>query len=195
MRLKMGLFRKNFTLVEMIVVSVIFGIISIATTILLISAQRSWNRQIAQIKMLESDAWGLDRLTMELRGCRQATVGNGRGGNGVNFDIDTGVDNIMDTEVWYWSLLSGCPSGNGNNLFYRGANAPLSANANYCPSAANTSPMGGLLSSATFDNSAGGGVIAVTINNYGHYSNDKFVVSNSADDLNFSLRTKIRARN
>ena len=191
----MRLSLKSFTMVEMIISVVIFGMILITTTTLLISAQRSWNRQIPKIKMLEGDAWDMQRLTMELRSGRQATFSKGRSGNGVNFDIDTNGDNIMDTTVWYWSPLSGCPSGNGNNMLYRGTGA-ISTNANFCGfTAANTNPAGGSFSSAAFDNSVPDGTILVTMNSYGHYSNDRFIPSNSADDLNFSLRTKIRPRN
>ena len=194
---KTCLLLKSFTLVEVVTASAIFGIICIATTMLLISAQKSWNRQIAQIKMIEADAWGLQRLTAEMRGSRQATVGNGRGSNnmnGVDFDIDTNGDNVMDATVWYWSQLPGCASGNGGNTFYRGM-AAINTNSNFCPAASNTNPAGGLFSSATFNGSAGGGLIAVTINSNGHYRNDNFIVSNSVDDLNFSLRTNVRARN
>ena len=191
----MRLLGKSFTLVEMIIVSVIFGVIFIATTTLLITAQRSWNRQIVQIKMLEADAWGMQHLTMEVRGSRNATTSNGRNGNGMNFDIDTNGDNIMDTTVWYWSPPPGCASGNNNNTFYRGTAMPLSTNPNFCPTVANTTPMTTLFSSSRFDNSAGDGTITVTFNGYGSYNNDRFIVSNSANDLNFSLRTKIRPRN
>jgi len=191
----MRLLIKSFTLLEMLIVSAIFGIIFMTTTTLLITAQRSWNRQIAQIKMLDADAWGMQRLTMELRGSRQATAGNGRGGNGLNFDIDTNGDNIMDTTVWYWSPPPGCASGNNSNFFYRGTSQPLSTNANYCPTTANTSPMITFFSVSTFNNSPVDGTIAVTFNGYGSYNNDRFIVSNNVSDLNFSLRTKIRPRN
>lgn len=196
MSIKSGLLLKSFTLIEMIIVSVIFGIICISTSVLLISAQQSWNRQITQIKMLEADAWSLQRLTMEMRGSRQATFSNDRNGNGIDFDIDTNGDNVMDTTVWYWSPPPGCASGNDNTVFYRGT-GPLSINANFCPSVANTSPMNGFFSTSTFNDSAGDGTILVTISNCGHYRNDRFIMYDNANGngLNFALRTKIRPRN
>jgi len=191
--------QNGFTLIEVVTASVIFGMICIATTTLLISAQRSWNRQIAQIKMLEADSWNMQRLTAELRSANASSVANAYSGNVVKFDIDTNGDNLTDTSVYYWIWRSGCPAGstqaNDDNKLYRAAVSPTNANTTFCPPAANTSVAVNTFSGVTFDNSPGGGVVKVTINSNGHYSNDHFIFSNTVDDLNFSLSANVRARN
>jgi len=92
---------KGFTLVEVLVGLVVFGLIMTTTTGILFNIQRSWLRQRDDLLCIDNTRWALEFMAGELRRSGGHVITPGVGDR-IKFDLDTDGDSSADTTIWYW---------------------------------------------------------------------------------------------
>ena len=132
------MYRRAFTLVEIMVAVVVFALVMIGAGGIFLTVQQSWQSQKGIVDSLRNAHWAVEFLCAEIRHTTTtASPGWARvqiqsGGERLRFGKDTDANNSPDTTVWYWR-------GNGGILgdsdkIYRGTGTsllgPSGANAN-----------------------------------------------------------------